>query len=31
VVADNGDQISRYPELPLVGDVVALLAADAGG
>jgi molybdenum cofactor guanylyltransferase len=32
VAALNGDQISRDPELPLVaGDVVAFLAADAGG
>jgi molybdenum cofactor guanylyltransferase len=32
VAALNGDQISRDPELPLAaGDVVAFLAADAGG
>jgi molybdopterin-guanine dinucleotide biosynthesis protein A len=32
VAALNGDQISRDPELPLVaGDVVSLMAADAGG
>ncbi len=32
VAALNGDQISRDPELPLVaGDLVAFLAADAGG
>jgi molybdopterin-guanine dinucleotide biosynthesis protein A len=32
VAALNGDQISRDPEVPLVaGDVVAFMAADAGG
>jgi molybdenum cofactor guanylyltransferase len=32
VAALNGDQISRDPELPLAaGDVLAFLAADAGG
>ena len=32
VAAINGDRIARDPELPLAeGDVVALLAADAGG
>jgi molybdenum cofactor guanylyltransferase len=32
VAALNGDQITRDPELPLVaGDLVAFLAADAGG
>jgi molybdenum cofactor guanylyltransferase len=32
VAALNGDQITRNPELPLAtGDVVAFLAADAGG
>ena len=32
VAALNGDQISRDPELPLsAGDVIAFLAADAGG
>ena len=32
VAALNGDQISRDPELPLsAGDLIAFLAADAGG